>query len=459
MVRLAQQQLSSSAARANSWMPLTHLLSSIYQLLCCWHELLQRVPVFMHAAARTLLSLVQQLQGCGSLLGRPAAAAAHSAPTASVQASSISSSSSSSWEHQLQCTLVLTQGAAAALLSVMDEQQQFGAGVPAEVLMLQNDPAVALMQLQLLTAWTAELHKQHTAQQQQQQLLPPGTAGASSSMQQHQQESAKQKHRADLLSIPAFHQDMLQLLPGGKAYLDAAAAEAAGWGLTAEGNAVRLRIYAGCCCHTINQYLCRHMQSIAGQQLISSNAQVVSGAAVRLLLELQLLACGAVQRQREQHRQRQRQQPQQQQRQQTLPPEDQAVTDNFALQSWELLGLQIKALVATSRSCLPPEVLQQAGLQLLQALAAPLQQWQLSRRRDSFFRNETANDALLPFGDTLLVLVTAACGAQRTYDETPGGQMVCGSVVFACQSLDSCAYATNLTIRPPSCKRRPMLLA
>jgi hypothetical protein len=94
------------------------------------------------------------------------------------------------------------------------------------------------MQLQLLTAWTAELHKHHTAQQQQQQqLLPPGTAGASSSMQQHkQQQPSKQQHRADLLSIPAFHQDMLQLLPGGQAYLDAAAEEVAGWECAAEAN-------------------------------------------------------------------------------------------------------------------------------------------------------------------------------------------------------------------------------
>jgi hypothetical protein len=43
----------------------------------------------------------------------------------------------------------------------------------------------------------------------------------------------------------------------------------------------------------------------------------------------------------------------------------------LALQSWHVLGGLIKLLVATFGSCLPPEVLQQAGLQLLQALAAP----------------------------------------------------------------------------------------
>jgi hypothetical protein len=47
----------------------------------------------------------------------------------------------------------------------------------------------------------------------------------------------------------------------------------------------------------------------------------------------------------------------------------------------------IKALVATSRSCLPHEVLQQAGLQLLQALVTPLQQQKLGRFGYSFVRD------------------------------------------------------------------------
>jgi hypothetical protein len=237
MVRLAQQQLSS-AALAISWMPLIHLLSSVQPLLCCWHDMVQQVPVLLPVVVQTLLPLVQQLQGCGILLMQPAAAAAaaaRSAPTASVQAGS----SSSSCVHELQCRVFGTQHAASTLLTAIDGQQhwQSDVGVAAEVLRLQNDPAVAEMQLQLLTAWTAELHKHHTAQQQQQQQLPPGTAGASSSSTQQQQQlqqPAKQRHRADLLSIPAFHQDMLQLLPGGQAYLDAAAEEASGGELSGE---------------------------------------------------------------------------------------------------------------------------------------------------------------------------------------------------------------------------------
>jgi hypothetical protein len=282
------------------------------------------------------------------------------------------------------------------------------------------------MQLQLLTAWAALLHKQHTAQQQQQQQqLPQGTAGessssSSSSTQQQRQQPAKQQHRADLLSIPAFHQDMLQLLPGGQAYLDAAAEEAAGWGLNGEATSVQLLSNAAGCCNTFNEFLYSHLRSIAGHQQISGDAVAVSGAAVRLVLELQLLACGAVHRQREQHRQQQQQQ--QQQRQHGLTPEQQAIADSFALQTWELLRLQIKAVAAASRSCLPPEVLQPAGLQLLQALAAPLQQWHLSRVGDSFLHTADVTDALPCFGYTLHVLVTAACGGQSTNRQALNGE-------------------------------------
>jgi hypothetical protein len=427
MMRLAQQQLSSSAARANSWMPLTHLLQSIRHLLGCWHELVEQVPAFMQVVVRTLLPLVQQLQGCNSLLMRPAAAAAavHNAPAVSAQAGSSSSSSSSS-TYGLQATLFAMQHAASMLMVAIDGREQLNAGVAADVLRLQNDPAVVEMQLQLLTAWTAQMHKQHTAQQQQQSL--PSTAAARSSTQQEQQQPAKQRHRADLLSIPAFHQDMLQLLPGGQAYLDAAAEEAATWGTDWEANAVQLCTHAGACCHTINHYLYSHLESIAGQQQLSRNAALVSAAAVRLVLELQLLASGAVQRQRERQQQQQQQrteqqrQQQQQRRQQTVTQEDRAITDVFSLQTFDLLGLQIKALAATSASCLPPEVLQQAGLQLLQALAAPLQQWQLCRAGDSFMHNAAVAGALPRLGGTLHGLVTAACGAPTTYGRAPIGE-------------------------------------
>jgi hypothetical protein len=441
MVRLAQQQLSS-AASANSWTPLSHLLSSARKLLCCWHELVGQMPAFMQVVVRTLLPLVQQLQGCGSLLMRPAAAAPCSAPTATVEAGS-----SSSCEHWLQCALFGVQQAASMLLLAIDQQDQLNGGGAADVLRLQNDAAVAEMQLQLLTTWAAQLHQQHTAQQQQ---LPPGTAAASSSSTQQQQQPAKQQHRADLLSIPAFHIDMMQLLPGGQAYLDAAAEEAADWELTVEANPAGVLTAVRGCCQTISHYLHSHLQSIAGQQQLSRNALVVSGAAVQLAVELQLLAAGAVQRQREQSRQ------QQQQRQQALTPGHQAMTDSFALQTLQLLGLHIKALVATSRSCLPPELLQQAGLQLLQALAAPLQQWQLSRTEDSFVHTAAEEGALPLLGEALHLLVTAACGAEPTCRQASVGEHDrCFSVV-ACQDfrrlcLQSYSAFSVLAVRTALC--------
>jgi hypothetical protein len=392
------------------------VLQSVQQLLVCWREMIKQGPEFLQVVVRMLLPLIQQLQGCGNLLTRAAAAAAsHSAPTASVQTRSSSSSSRGSCEHELQCVLFGTQQAALLLLNSTDVRAQSDAGLAAEVLKLQDDPAVAEMQLQLLTAWTAQLHKQHTAQQQQ-LLLSPGTAASSSSsssMQQRQQQPVKQQHRADLLPIPAFHQDMLQLLPGGQAYLDAAAEDAAGWGLDGEAHTVQLCTYAGICCRMVYHFLHHHLQSIAGQQRMSRTALIASGAALRLVLELQLLASGAMQRQREQQRQQQ---------QQALPSEDKDITEFFALQTWSVLRVQIKALVTTSRSCLPPEVLQQAGLQLLQALAAPLQQWQLSKSGDTFLRDVDAAGLLPLLGETLDELVTAACGAERSHSQAALGE-------------------------------------
>jgi hypothetical protein len=416
MVRLTQQQLPSSAARDNGCMPLANVLRMVGPLLCCWAEMIECKPALLQVVVRTLLPLVQQLQGCGSLLMRPAAAAA----AASVQGGSSSgSSSSSSYEHKLQYQLFVAQQAASRLLTVIYQHKQVDAGVAAELLRLHNDPAVAEMQLQLLTAWTAELHTAQQQQQQQQQQLPPGTAGvsSSSSSMQGQQQPVRQERRADLLPIPAFHQDMLQLLPGG--YLDVAAETAARWG---EDSAFQLRTHASNCCNTINRCLESHRESIAGQQQISRMQLVLSAAAVRLVLELQLLASGAVQKQREQLRQQHQEQQQQQQQQQVSPPEDQASTDRFALQTFDLLGLQIKALAATSCSCLPPELLQQAGLQLLQALAAPLQLWQLSRPGDSFVATADVTGASPLFGDTLPGLVTAACGAQATQSQDMIGE-------------------------------------
>jgi hypothetical protein len=116
MVRLTQQQLPSSAACDNGCMPLANVLRMVGPLLCCWAEMIECKPALLQVVVRTLLPLVQQLQGCGSLLMRPAAAAA----AASVQGGSSSgSSSSSSYEHKLQYQLFVAQQAASRLLTVI----------------------------------------------------------------------------------------------------------------------------------------------------------------------------------------------------------------------------------------------------------------------------------------------------------------------------------------------------
>jgi hypothetical protein len=289
--------------------------------------------------------------------------------------------------------------------------------VVADQLGLPGEAAVAELQLQVLAAWTAEMHKDHVAHQQQQEL--PAAAGKSSSKQhssrhaqqqqqlQQPRQPAKQQWRADLLSIPALHQDMLPLLPGGQVYLDAAESATSGWGATGEDRATHIHDLANSCCCT----LLAHMQQ---QQLGSSAASVlVSAAAVRLLLELQLLAAGAAQRQW----QRQYQVPQLLQQQPTSTSRRRNIATVLLQNCRRVLALLIRALAVSARSCLPPEVLQQAGLQLLQALAAPMQQLQLRAPGDAFYDDAAAVEGMTAFKEALYVLVTAACGAEQLEGE------------------------------------------
>jgi hypothetical protein len=256
----------------------------------------------------------------------------------------------------------------------------------AQMAALQSDPAVTEMLLQLLAALIMLLHRQHAAQQQQetqqqkdkQQSKHQGAAGrttgsssSSSSGQEQQQDAGKlnrQQLRADLLPIPAFHQDMLQLLPGGQAYLDAAATFA---DQHFNGDAAVLTQQ---CCYQAAGYVAGLgiPQGLAEHEVcscVSRDAPMLSSAAIKLVLELQLLAAGVLQRLRLSK---------QQQLQQSRYGSTQK--DGSMLLIWcnILLRQQVWAILqATGSSCLPPEVLQQAGLQLLQALAAPLQQLQL----------------------------------------------------------------------------------
>jgi hypothetical protein len=186
------------------------------------------------------------------------------------------------------------------------------------------------------------------------------------------------------MHIPAFHQhqDMLQLLPGGQAYLNT--------------EIKHLKTHTWCCCYVLYNCLSLGCPIPANQQ---QWAPVLSAAAVRLVLELQLLAAAEYQRW---------------QQQQLLQQEELPAADavNLICESTKLLHTLIRAVAQVSGSCLPPEVLQQTGLQLLQALAAPLQQ--LQQCSDERFQKhaQRLSSSHVPghMGEACSVLLTAACG-------------------------------------------------
>jgi hypothetical protein len=152
----------------------------------------------------------------------------------------------------------------------------------------------------------------------------------------------------------------------------------------------------------ILQQLCSANSSTqqAGNQQLAIDAPVLSAAAVRLVLELQLLAAGEAQRQQQQ------QQQQEQERHQAV---------RLLLICNQLLSTQVAELARLSYSssssscccCLLPELLQQHGLQLLQALAALVQQLQISAGGLSAWM-EFSSPAV--FGQQLSVLRAAASG-------------------------------------------------
>jgi hypothetical protein len=327
------------------------------------------------------------------------------------------------------------------------DEQQLDASSHEEVRALLQHPSVLELLLQDLTACTAQLHWHHLAcrqqrETQQQQSRTPATRSSSSSsssssdgggniwrvisgggsngsiqghsMQQQQQQLFKQQLRADLLAIPAFHQhpDMLQLLPSGQAYLDVAAAAesaaAAAAAAAADRSVVsgalqdtRWRVHAcGCCsvmCHSLQAGFAEH----------APHMHVLSAAAIRLVLELQLLAAAEHQR------------CQQRLLQHGIKPAALAhkmhelqVIAQLLVNSASLLHNLIKAAAQASGSCLPPAILQHAGLQALQALAAPLQQLQFFRGGCllSYAKLHASENDGGGLGEACYALVTAACG-------------------------------------------------
>jgi hypothetical protein len=258
------------------------------------------------------------------------------------------------------------------------------AGVREQLQSFLQHPSLAQLLLQNLASCTALLHQHHVAYTRAQRR------------QRQQQQQPSKQHRADLLPIPAYHQsqDMLQLLPGGQAYLDAAAASfnTVNSGCRASQGCLEAQKHAKNCCYALSSIMMSGCFTEADQQ----QASVLSAAAVRVVLELQLLA--AAEHQRSQ--------------QEDAAAEGTTVAADLLHRSTQLLHILIRAVAQASGSCLPPEVLQQAGLQLLQALAAPLQQVQLSSKGHLRERAEAESiDGMNGgMGEACHVLVTAACG-------------------------------------------------
>uniref|UniRef100_A0A383VUM1 MYND-type domain-containing protein n=1 Tax=Tetradesmus obliquus TaxID=3088 RepID=A0A383VUM1_TETOB len=389
-----QQQLTGD------WRLVVMVLTLLSSVTLIWQRVACSNPAMLRTVLPAALEL-QHLQAAGQLLPADATSAASTNAAGSSSRRNCSSSSGSSsssryakephgafFEVQLTAGLMLFQ-----LCKLLDEQ---GLGGASEVQVeptrkLMGDLAVSEMLLQLLAPFAMMLHKTHVThraeqQQQQQQQQGPSAASHSSSssssslLVQASQQTPKQQLRADLLPIPAFHQheDMLQLLPGGQAYLEAAA-----WKIRMQAVAA-----GGSEADTLDRVVQQTLMFVQamtcslkclldvehpGRVGIGGVTALSAAAAVQLVLELQLLAAGEVQRQRAASQQ------QQQQQQQHNDESDMLESANKLLfLTNELLQVQIRgALQATGSSCLPPEVLQQAGLQLLQALAAPLQQLQL----------------------------------------------------------------------------------
>jgi hypothetical protein len=208
-----------------------------------------------------------------------------------------------------------------------------------------------------------------------------------------QQQQKQKQLRADLLPIPAFHQDVAPLLPAGWEYLQTAADAFATVTSTEQDRLHLVRTAATECVTALQHSLVQITRRAAredGSAALDSIAALLSPNGIKLMLQLQLLAAGRVQRHRRLLREQRTRQRQQQQQQDAEGEEDQeedidpreldkCTQSALLVRSSCVLSMQMKTALHGGCSCLPPEVLQQAGLQLLQALAAPMQQRLLSK--------------------------------------------------------------------------------
>jgi hypothetical protein len=359
--------------RSQGWFPAVTLLQITDMLLQMWSHTIVAHPALVLRAVSALQPLLQQLQQCSTLLPQIRLCTC----TEETAAAAAAPARFSADGHIVGCTCVVTRLYCNATMEagmlfhrLSKPLSAAGPGVAAQVHNLMCEPTTLELLLQLLTVCAVQLHQHYEAlqqqqQQQQQHVTHEERSSSDHSYSQMQQRSqSSRQHRPALLFIPGYYQDMLQLLPGRKAYFDAAAAGYAtdGADLSLEG---LMDLAAGFSAALTDSLNCI-TQSVQGLGATSGNA-ALSAAAVRLVLQLQLLAAQFARYSlRESSNKDARQK-----------AEGLLFTVNALLQT------QIEAFVRTTgSSCLPPEVLQQAGLQLLQALAAPLQQLQLGGARN-----------------------------------------------------------------------------
>jgi hypothetical protein len=200
---MAQTIVQQCSGLPNAWEPFVQLISTVRTLLHVT-EAVQRharelvPPALLSSSLQAAVPLLLQLQDCVLLL--PAAGSSAGAST-----------SDSSCAIQ---AFFKAQSAQVTFISHIGEvfqQRKLDAAAEAQFGQMLLNPAVQQLLLQPLVAWVAMLHQEHGSEQQQQR------------QQQNGRLSRQQLQQAGLLVIPAFHQDMLQRLPGGQAYLDAAA--------------------------------------------------------------------------------------------------------------------------------------------------------------------------------------------------------------------------------------------
>uniref|UniRef100_A0A383WDM2 MYND-type domain-containing protein n=1 Tax=Tetradesmus obliquus TaxID=3088 RepID=A0A383WDM2_TETOB len=385
MAAQRRQQQQQQQQQPGDWRVFVSLLDLLLQsLMQMWRSVAQHNPAMLRTVLPSALPLLQHLQAAGRLLPSAAinTAAAASGAFRHTAVSSSKGPHEALFEVQFEAARMLCELGESTKLVDRQELER-GSMLQLECTRkLLADPAASELLLQLLAAHTHVLHSNHVTHRQQQRQGPSkashgsSSSSSSSSSVMRVQEAGngpKQQLRADLLPIPSFHQhpDMLQQLPGGQAYLDAAVGcmttiPPSDYCLadTLQVVMYRTRICLQAMTHSVQ---CLLGATHAGQALvISGEVVVLSAAAVRLVLELQLLAAALMQRQHAASQQQQRQ--------------GGALNAGEALllQTTQMLHLQIRAVLqVTGSSSLPPELLQQAGLQLLQALAAPLHQLQL----------------------------------------------------------------------------------